>query len=1048
MAGFLQDPISIINLISDNLRDRYSRFQVLKEIIQNADDAGKGNLNIHLEYGIVNGLSSAEHPLLQGPALFFLNDGTFSDSDEKAIRSFGLNQKAEDAASIGKFGLGMKSVFHFCEAFFFLAQDNNKSYSNILNPWSGSDDFKSVHEDWEGFTKSDAELIRNRLTRVFDNLEEKRESYFLIWLPLRMRKHLQVDETEVGSIVSEFPGDDARQLAFLDENILPQKLAALLPLLRCLEGIRYWREQETGDLEPAFHILLKDYSARIKGFKEENCSFSFSGEVEYFVGNDKPSLQSYHGKESFLQSKTLSSLKKSDLWPKSYVRDENGISQEAPDKAKPHCAVFFSRSPTIQKSELRLRWAVFLPVKAGEENIQCKGDISFRLFLHGYFFVDAGRTDIDGLQDNSSSITLNGQLKNEADLRKTWNIYLAEKGILRLILPALGEFTRKSRLSFLEIYNLCTALKETNLFCEKRELICNSYQWLCTITPTKQVWKLVPRDKKILPLPTPPKSVSERPWQTFTKLQHLDNDVVFILTNVPHLMCSGLPQWDETDLEIFLDSTVVKNFNDQGRLEYMLDFLFSNGVRPFLKLPSLQNKLQELLRQAFIEFGDDLRQYRQKIHQYVSLILPERRYVINNVDQKIFCQLQKSRTDCLVLNNYFDATENPGKADLSYEDSLKLFHQLNDLILKYSNTEDQEIVNSCRVIIRKILQSIKEEDRHRLLNSSATTLKLLEGYDCQNDTLKSLSAEEIRKCMNDGLLFIYSSGINDRQKHGLAPKLQKVVKGRVLLIPSETGKLLFGSNHSLLPCHSNSILNCLGSREQRLQSIENRLNLLADVAGADLLSEQRVRGLRYLLHGTEDRFYDCSTLWVSGHEQSPVWIKLWQQVKETEKDNWNLLERTLVGKIPSDKWTDLSIREIKPEGILGELRNKGTDVLTGNLFNLDERNAVLKELISDEQLWKQLPFHETVSGCLVSITEKSYLETGIYLPDELQDHVNIIKPSDDFTISRQQRDWLIPLSKQDVIKTALKYDQAVNFWQLIMDNLEHPSLRRPKLFVA
>ena len=96
MAGFLQDPMSIINLISDNLRDRYSRFQVLKEIIQNADDAGKGDLKIHLEYGIVNGLSSAEHPLLQGPALFFLNDGTFSDSDEKAIRSFGLNQKAKD----------------------------------------------------------------------------------------------------------------------------------------------------------------------------------------------------------------------------------------------------------------------------------------------------------------------------------------------------------------------------------------------------------------------------------------------------------------------------------------------------------------------------------------------------------------------------------------------------------------------------------------------------------------------------------------------------------------------------------------------------------------------------------------------------------------------------------------------------------------------------------------------------------------------------------------------------------------------------------------
>lgn len=41
MAGFSQDPLQFIRLIADNLRDRYeSGFPVLKEIIQNADDAG------------------------------------------------------------------------------------------------------------------------------------------------------------------------------------------------------------------------------------------------------------------------------------------------------------------------------------------------------------------------------------------------------------------------------------------------------------------------------------------------------------------------------------------------------------------------------------------------------------------------------------------------------------------------------------------------------------------------------------------------------------------------------------------------------------------------------------------------------------------------------------------------------------------------------------------------------------------------------------------------------------------------------------------------
>ena len=42
MAGFKNDPLQYIRLIRDNLADRYkSGFPVLKEIIQNADEAGK-----------------------------------------------------------------------------------------------------------------------------------------------------------------------------------------------------------------------------------------------------------------------------------------------------------------------------------------------------------------------------------------------------------------------------------------------------------------------------------------------------------------------------------------------------------------------------------------------------------------------------------------------------------------------------------------------------------------------------------------------------------------------------------------------------------------------------------------------------------------------------------------------------------------------------------------------------------------------------------------------------------------------------------------------
>src|SRR5205085_138908 len=99
MSGFRHDELADVNLITDNLRDRYKdQFSILKELIQNADDAHAKTLR----FGLVNGKTDNAHPLLRGPGLVVVNDGPFSDSDSRAICSFGLNSKAGDPATIGK----------------------------------------------------------------------------------------------------------------------------------------------------------------------------------------------------------------------------------------------------------------------------------------------------------------------------------------------------------------------------------------------------------------------------------------------------------------------------------------------------------------------------------------------------------------------------------------------------------------------------------------------------------------------------------------------------------------------------------------------------------------------------------------------------------------------------------------------------------------------------------------------------------------------------------------------------------------------------------
>ncbi len=133
--GLRFDPISQIRA---NLRDRYTDpdgFTLVKEVLQNAEDAGATVLHI----GWLPGLPGASHPLLRTPALFFLNDERFTDRDADAIRWFGSSPKPGEEYRIGKFGLGLKSVFHVCEAFFFAASSDSTPDTrfDIVNPWSG-----------------------------------------------------------------------------------------------------------------------------------------------------------------------------------------------------------------------------------------------------------------------------------------------------------------------------------------------------------------------------------------------------------------------------------------------------------------------------------------------------------------------------------------------------------------------------------------------------------------------------------------------------------------------------------------------------------------------------------------------------------------------------------------------------------------------------------------------------------------------------------------------------------------------------------------------
>ena len=1038
MAGYIHDPLQIINLIADNLRDRYkSGFPVLKEIIQNADDAGSSGENIDLEFGLSPGIPTAQHPLLQGPALYFLNNGHFTESDNRAIRSFGLNRKAVEQSSIGKFGLGMKSVFHFCEAFFFLAKSREKEYAEILNPWSSKDEFTSLHADWDSFSPQDGELIREQVRVVLDAMDLARGTFFLLWLPLRKNEHLLVkDGGAVGSIINEFPGDDATLLAFLSEPDLAQRIASLVPLLRRITKIRFW----DGGTAPVFEVQLDQRSKRVSSDIEEALTpREMIGAAIYTCrerGNQK-FITSYTGKERLLDSPALNVLKLSPLWPKTFVRNEAGQSEEAPDKAQGHCAALFSSSDEKGRGQLIVNWAVFLPIgEKRNETKRCGGDRTFRLTLHGYFFVDAGRADIEGLHEDGGLTESKTIPSNEAELRSLWNSRLSRQGTLPLVLPALEGFVSKTRLSADDRWNLSQGLAESQIFARYRKVICANFSWVCRLTRKGREWHLLPTDQTIRSLPEPPLSVPDRPWTTFPQLESFENhNFILVLKGAPHLHATPLPQWNETDLLELLQLDERSVFTDQGCLDYLLAFLSDDTVRPFLNVGDLQGRLQEIFKRAFSTLGTGLRQHRSKVQEFVSLLQPEMRYPIKQDAPEVIQGLQNSTSSVLILSAEFDAQKTPGTALLSIDDAFALLHKLHDLIVHHDQDGSEKVGDICREIAGDILQK-QPEEQHRILLARAGNLKILAGYDCTREKVVTLSAAEIQARHSGNLLFQYSQGINLTQQLGLASRLQAAVKESVIVIKRGIIDLVFDKNTRIPPCNAEGVLDALGRNALSLQPMQNRRPLLQDTAGTDLSSPGRVRGLRYLLHGLAEHFEDTTTLWVSGYDENAVWGKLWKQLQRDVPNNWTLLDRQLVATIAQDKWPKLTIQEIKPKAILDEIREVGTEKVVGLVLSREEINTLLRELVNDEELWKKLPFHETIQGKLVRIVPgKTYLASETDLPEELLENVGIILPSDDKQIRRAQGEWIDPLSADSVVQIVLRHGEPLKFWSLILNNI-------------
>ncbi|CAG2253087.1 Sacsin [Mytilus edulis] len=107
---------------------------VLKELLQNADDAKASEMHIVLDYNYheADNLFSDSWISLQGPSLLVYNDSSFSEADIKGIQRLGIGSKGDDPTKTGQYGVGFNAVYHLTDVPSFLTKGKNVETGEIL----------------------------------------------------------------------------------------------------------------------------------------------------------------------------------------------------------------------------------------------------------------------------------------------------------------------------------------------------------------------------------------------------------------------------------------------------------------------------------------------------------------------------------------------------------------------------------------------------------------------------------------------------------------------------------------------------------------------------------------------------------------------------------------------------------------------------------------------------------------------------------------------------------------------------------------------------
>jgi hypothetical protein len=387
--------------IADELRGGYTKSTVIRELFQNADDAGANRLVI----GYYPGVPTHANGFLRRPGLVFMNDGAVQPEDIEFLKQVKANRRVSDPYTIGRFGVGKLAVFNWADAY----------YLHVEAPDLDCESLITVHRDiWKDAGDPSALGAPIRALREHSKWDPDK-CCLTLWLPLRMEKDPRT--------IVQFNPDESPNSSWIKDEKTWTPYVRMLPMLRNLQDLTITTFDSAAKPGKSLHFHLEGKRRDSQLLDRAPGTRSFSGLIRSSTGQ----AWNYWGVEQRLldsftylhagSQTNLQDLTRSPKWPRC-------PESHAPEPKIPHGAVVVVLPEGGASGSPEVTRAAFLPLETRSTGTQAG-----QVILHANGFLNEQRTHFLGLDGNT-----------EQEIPTRWNLGL----LLGATLPLVPEVLEKA----------------------------------------------------------------------------------------------------------------------------------------------------------------------------------------------------------------------------------------------------------------------------------------------------------------------------------------------------------------------------------------------------------------------------------------------------------------------------------------------------------------------------------------------------------------------------------------------------------------------------